>query len=108
MQSRVRDLYKRFLLVGKDYPLGLEYVRPKVKEAFFQQAQLQDDADIKVAVARGRWMVKEMIGVIQLKKYRAMNQRYTPAEMHMLLRTLHEEAQSDLAMTADDDDEEKR
>ncbi|EQC37183.1 hypothetical protein SDRG_05409 [Saprolegnia diclina VS20] len=105
MQPRVRDLYKRFLVVGKDYPLGLEYVRPKVKESFFKQAALADEAEIKKAVSRGRWMVKEMIGVIQLKKYRAMNQRYTPAEMHTLLRALHEEAQRTTENHVVDDDD---
>jgi len=30
MHPLVRDLYKRFLLVGRDYPLGLNYVREKV------------------------------------------------------------------------------
>lgn len=40
---------------------------------------LQDDQcqqEIIYAVQRGRIMVKEMIGVIQLKKYRTMKQRY--------------------------------
>jgi len=92
MQARVRDLYKRILVVGKDYPLGLAHVREKAKAEFFKQKDLQEEVQIKQAVSRGRWMVKEMIGVIQLKKYRTMNKRYTPVEMHGLLRTLHEEA----------------
>ncbi|KAF0719787.1 Aste57867_786 [Aphanomyces stellatus] len=97
MHPLVRDAYKRLLLVGRDYPLGLDYVREKAKEAFLKQAHLTNDEEIKRAVHRGRWMAKEMIGVIQLKKYRAMNQRYTPAEMHVLLRTLHDEAAARLS-----------
>ncbi|KAL7441870.1 hypothetical protein ACHAXH_007333 [Discostella pseudostelligera] len=44
----VRDLYKRAILVGRDYPHpeGIEYV------------------------------IREMEGTIQLKKYRAMRRRY--------------------------------
>ena len=35
------------------------------------------ELDIKRAVARGRWYVRnEMVGVIQLKKYRVMRRRY--------------------------------
>jgi hypothetical protein len=31
MHRLVRDLYQRFLTVGRDYPLGLPYVREKVR-----------------------------------------------------------------------------
>ena len=41
---------------------------------------LTDDVDIKRAVARGRWMVRELIGVIQLKKYRTLKKRYSPEQ----------------------------
>jgi len=34
------------------------------------------EEEILRAVHRGRYMVKEMIGVVQIKKYRAMKQRY--------------------------------
>lgn len=35
------------------------------------------EKELKKAVARGRHMVREMIGVIQLKKYRTMKARYS-------------------------------
>lgn len=76
MQPIVRDLYKRFLIVGRDYPKGLPYVKRKAKDAFFANAHLTDEEDIKRAVAKGRWMVKELVGVVQLKKYRTMKRRY--------------------------------
>ncbi len=72
----VTDLYKRFLLVGRDYPLGLPYVRAKAKAAIQQNAGLREEEDIMRAVAKGRWWVKELIGVVQLKKYRTLRQRY--------------------------------
>lgn len=76
MHPLVRDLYKRFLHVGKDYPQGLAFVRAKAKEGFALNATLTTDAEILKAVNEGRWWVKEMVGVIQFKKYRAMRQRY--------------------------------
>ncbi|KAG1696202.1 hypothetical protein DVH05_018735 [Phytophthora capsici] len=88
MDPKVRDLYKRFLLVGRDYPLGLSHVREKAKEAFFQNRDLTDPVAIKKAVKRGRWMVREMIGVIQLKKYRTLNSRYTSEDLREKLRDI--------------------
>ena len=79
MHPLVRDLYKRVVIVGADYPLGLEYVRGKFKKGIFANAHLTDEVEIKRAVNKGRYMVKEMIGVIQLKKYRQMNKRYSPS-----------------------------
>lgn len=92
----VRDLYKRALLVGRDYPhpQGMVFVREKWKEALRNPSNCpswypagddnphpsldstQREKEIRRAVARGRFMVREMVGVVQLKKYRTMNQRY--------------------------------
>ena len=35
-----------------------------------------DEKAVRGGVARGRYFVREMVGVIQLKKYRAMKQKY--------------------------------
>ncbi|KAG7339137.1 hypothetical protein IV203_020081 [Nitzschia inconspicua] len=134
----VRDLYKRALVVGRDYPLGLPYVRKQWKRAIrnvdntpscYQQQQQQQqqhqsqsgpqhsqhpnttittrpterrrnqshhssvssssssssyfsvqcEREIRKAVGKGRFMIREMIGVIQLKKYRTMHRRYDDA-----------------------------
>lgn len=85
----VRDLYKRALLVGRDYPLGLEYVRKTWKQAIcnvdntpacyttcFVEFTPECEKQIRKAVGKGRFFVREMMGVIQLKKYRAMKKRY--------------------------------
>jgi hypothetical protein len=91
MHPFVRDLYRRVLLVGRDYPAGLDYVKVNWKKAFRKidncpscyignlNDSLQTKAcqqELNKAVARGRHMVREMEGVIQLKKYRAMKKRY--------------------------------
>jgi len=100
MHPLVRDLYKRVLIVGRDYPhpRGLPYVREKWKAALRNPENCpscydkdlllpnnndnnkQCEKEIHQAVARGRHMVREMIGIIQLKKYRTMKQRYGSAE----------------------------
>mmetsp|Transcript_5511 Transcript_5511/g.16427 ORF Transcript_5511/g.16427 Transcript_5511/m.16427 type:complete len:82 (-) Transcript_5511:238-483(-) len=76
MHPLVRDLYKRFLVVGRDYPGGMEIVRAKAKAAFREKGHLTDEVEIKRAVARGRYMVRELQGVVALKKYRSMKKRY--------------------------------
>jgi hypothetical protein len=86
MHPLVRDLYKRALVVGRDYPAGLTYVRETWKKAlknpqncpscFTDPNSRACEKELAKAVGRGRHMVREMIGVIQLKKYRAMKQRY--------------------------------
>ena len=94
----VRDLYKRALVVGRDYPLGMEYVRRTWKHALRNPENCPScydsngvpamnnpkcEKEVRQAVGRGRYMVREMIGVIQLKKYRAMKQRYEKDEETM-------------------------
>jgi hypothetical protein len=96
MHPLVRDLYKRALVVGRDYPLGLDYIRRTWKTALRDQRNCPScycsertaakpsvgldapgcEKELRKAVARGRFMVREMIGVIQLRKYRTMKRRY--------------------------------
>ncbi|KAL7551639.1 hypothetical protein ACHAWF_014821 [Thalassiosira exigua] len=88
----VRDLYKRAIIVGKDYPHpdGLDYVRRKWKEALRdpnnfncklikgegQEIAKDNERIIRKAVGRGRCVIREMEGTIQLKKYRTMRRHY--------------------------------
>eukprot|EP00977_Amphora_coffeiformis_P029921 scaffold43532_cov191-Amphora_coffeaeformis.AAC.3 len=87
MHPLVRDLYKRVLHVGKDYPLGIAHVKQVWKKALRNPANCPScyalhpsegacEEEILHAVHKGRFMVKEMVGVIQIKKYRAMKHRY--------------------------------
>ena len=57
--------------------------------------ELTETVDINRAVATGRYMVKEMIGVIQLKKYRAMKQRYYDDDAETLAAHKQAEAIAD-------------
>lgn len=62
--------------VGRDYPLGLSYIRNRVKIEFYKNRDLTNEDELVRAIYYGRYMVKEMIGVIQLKKYRTLQKRY--------------------------------
>jgi len=83
----VRDLYKRAVTIGHDYPTGIEHVRTSWKNALRNEKNWvgvykgdklteESERELKKAVGRGRFMVREMVGVIQLKKYRTMKKRY--------------------------------
>ena len=102
MHPLVRDLYKRAIAVGKDYPhpRGLDYVREQWKKALrdpknnifivensiscasntgtnvADEVQRLQEKEMRKAVGKGRYAIREMIGVIQLKKYRTMRRRY--------------------------------
>jgi hypothetical protein len=89
MHPLVRDLYKRATTVGRDYPhpRGIEYVREVWKKALhdeknFPAVKIKEsdpvryEKEMRKAVGRGRYAIREMIGVIQLKKYRTMRRRY--------------------------------
>jgi hypothetical protein len=95
MHPLVRDLYKRVIHVGRNYPKGLDYVRSQWKKAIRNPdncpscysvsgllfkpnlGSTECEKEIRKAVGKGRYSVREMIGVIQLKKYRSMKKRYT-------------------------------
>jgi hypothetical protein len=72
MRPVVRDLYKQILVVGRAYPAGLDAVRDRAKREFRERAGLRSEADIRKAVGYGRYMLREMRALIQLKKYRTL------------------------------------
>ena len=55
---------------------GLEFVRLKARSAFVENRHLTDSVDIKKAIAKGRYWVRELNAVSKLAKYRAMKRRY--------------------------------
>lgn len=108
MHPLVRDLYKRALLVGRDYPLGLDYVRTKWKEALrnpqncpscytkdlqpLSSTEIEQDPErekeLRKAVGKGRFMVREMVALIQLKKYRTLKERYSEESQDKLQQAM--------------------
>jgi hypothetical protein len=83
MHPLVRDLYKRFLVMGKSFPPrddlgldGLTYVKTRVKKAF-QATPARNEAELKRAVAKGRKIVYKTWDLAALKKYRTMKSRYS-------------------------------
>lgn len=80
MHPQVRDLYKRIIHVGREYPLGLNWVRDKAKTWFAQNKDVTDDIELRRHIANGRHMVREMQAVIFLKKYRHLKRTYDQSD----------------------------
>ena len=77
MHPLARNLYRRIITVGRDYPAGLEAVRNRAKTEFAKNAHLDSDGlEFRRAIQYGRYLVTEMIGVIHLKKHRTLRKRY--------------------------------
>ncbi len=76
MHPLVRDLYKRFIFAGRDYPAGLNVVRKQVKKAFLENKNIEDELSLKKAIAKGRYHARELVAINQLHKYRQIKQRY--------------------------------
>lgn len=76
MHPLVRNLYKRLMLAGRDYPGRIELVRKKAKQEFQKNSMLEDEFEIRKAVRIGRWWVSEIHAINFMKKYREMKKRY--------------------------------
>lgn len=76
MDPKIRELYKRFAFIAKDYPAGKANMMAKVKKAFFTNAHLQNDVEIKKAIAKGRYYAREIVAINQLHKYRHLKKSY--------------------------------
>lgn len=66
LRRRVIGIYKELLHLGKDYPLGYSYFRPRLHRAFMANAQLKSEADIEKGIERAEFVRKgELRGFVQ-------------------------------------------
>lgn len=65
------------LEMGKSYPLGFDYFRPRLHKAFMSQAHLQDEEKIREGIKRAEYVKKEIEALYYLKKYRTLKKAYS-------------------------------
>jgi len=75
-RSQAIHLYKQLLYLGKDYPKGYDYFRSKLKNAFVKNRNVSDPGEIKMLLARGDYICKELEALYMLRKYRTLKRRY--------------------------------
>ena len=63
--------------MGKSYPLGFDYFRPRLHKAFMSQAHLKDEDEIRKGIERAQYVKKEIEALYYLKKYRALKKAYS-------------------------------
>lgn len=49
------------LYLGREYPLGYQYFRPRLHKAFMAKANMQDEEQIKKGIAQAEYVKKGMI-----------------------------------------------
>ena len=76
LRSEVIQLYKNMYYLGRDYPKGADWFRTRLKTAFMKNKDETDPEKIKMLIARGEFVCKEVEALYMLRKYRTLKQRY--------------------------------
>ncbi|EDO49154.1 predicted protein [Nematostella vectensis] len=76
LRFAVKNVYRQLYYLGKEYPMGAAYFNQKLKKAFLKNKDETDPEKIKVLIARGEYVVKELEALYMLRKYRTLKKRY--------------------------------
>ncbi|KAI1363473.1 complex 1 protein [Xylaria arbuscula] len=60
LRRQVVAIYKELLHLGKEYPLGFSYFRPRLHRAFISNAHMRDEEDIRKGIERAEFVKKEI------------------------------------------------
>ena len=63
-------------MYGREYPLGYDYFKPKLKGAFMKNKDVTDPEQIQKLIDHGKFIEKELEALYMLRKYRTMKRRY--------------------------------
>lgn len=76
LRREVINIYKELLYLGREYPLGYDYFRPRLHKAFTSKASLTDEKEIRKGIERAQFVKKEIEALYYLKRYRTLRKRY--------------------------------
>jgi len=79
LRRQVIAIYKQLLYLGRDYPQGYDFFRPRLHRAFMAKANLTDEGEIREGIARADFVRKEIEALYYLKRYRTLRKRYDGA-----------------------------
>ncbi|KAH6850415.1 hypothetical protein B0I37DRAFT_371584 [Chaetomium sp. MPI-CAGE-AT-0009] len=60
LRRQVIAIYKQLLYLGRDYPQGYAFFRPRLHRAFMAKANLTDERAIREGIARADFVRKEI------------------------------------------------
>ncbi|KAF5495757.1 LYR motif-containing protein 5B [Colletotrichum fructicola] len=75
LRRRVITIYKELLFLGREYPLGYDYFRPRLHRAFSANAGLREEEAIEKGIQRAEFVKKEDMLYAQ----------HSPADFHLAL-----------------------
>ncbi|KAK4497412.1 hypothetical protein PRZ48_011863 [Zasmidium cellare] len=58
LRHEVIRIYKELLYLGREYPLGYDYFRPRLHKAFKAKSNLQNEEDIRKGIAQAEYVKK--------------------------------------------------
>ena len=90
LRSEVIQLYKNMFFLGREYPKGADWFRTRLHAAFMKNKDEADPEKIKMLIARGEFVCKEVEALYMLKKYRTLKQRYYDDDEDAAMRKLIE------------------
>ncbi|KAK0619351.1 hypothetical protein B0T14DRAFT_206735 [Immersiella caudata] len=64
LRRQVIAIYKELLNLGRNYPKGFEFFRPRLHRAFMANAHVRDEEQIKQGIARAQFVQKEIEALI--------------------------------------------
>ncbi|KAI6799144.1 hypothetical protein KC332_g16858 [Hortaea werneckii] len=98
LRHEVIRVYRELLYLGREYPLGYDYFRPRLHKAFMAKSGLQDEEQIRKGIEQAEYVKKEVEAMFDslarkmvskynitadprfryyLKKYRALSRAYS-------------------------------
>ncbi|GAB7333432.1 hypothetical protein MBLNU13_g05038t1 [Cladosporium sp. NU13] len=60
LRHEVIRVYKQLLYMGREYPLGYDYFRPRLHKAFSAKAHIQDEGEIRKGIEQAEYVKKEI------------------------------------------------
>lgn len=60
LRYQVIRIYKELLYLGREYPLGYDYFRPRLHKAFSSKSNLTSEAEIKKGIESAEYVKKEI------------------------------------------------
>ncbi|KAL6854470.1 hypothetical protein J3F83DRAFT_754659 [Trichoderma novae-zelandiae] len=76
LRRQVVAIYKELLYLGREYPLGYTYFRPRLHKAFMARAAETDEDRIRAGIKQAEYVKKEIEALYYLKRYRTLRKRY--------------------------------
>jgi hypothetical protein len=76
LRREVIAIYKELLYLGREYPLGFGYFRPRLHGAFMAKAGERDEDAIRRGIDQAHYVKKEIEALYYLKRYRTLRKRY--------------------------------